>query len=154
MEVNSASNCAISYPPHMHTADDEAHPTCVPFDLTQANRNKTKSYILPWATDARKHKNTMKSPPQRHAMAPENLGPTSNLEITSEQTNWGGGGGVLHCTCSDIKFVPAQLEGPLSHHSVGGSVGMADPFFLRQVQFERKLSCLCYCCTVNYRRRK
>jgi len=84
-------------------------------------------------------------------MATENLGPTSNLEITSEQTS---GGVLLHCTCSDIKCVTAQLEGPLSRDSVGGSIGMADPFFLRQVQFERKLSFLCYCCTVNYRRRK
>jgi len=62
-------------------------------------------------------------------MAPENLGPTSDLEITSEQTTAGGGGLLLRCTCSDIKFVAAQLKGLLSHDSDGGSVGMTDDFF-------------------------
>lgn len=66
-KVNSANKCAITYVCKTYVLTctqlfiKPICLTCVPFDLTQANRNKMKSRILPWATEARKHKYTLKS---------------------------------------------------------------------------------------------
>jgi hypothetical protein len=162
--VNSSNSCATVTAVRLQNAPSSHAHGCwwSPSQLspTWFNTSKQKQNELShtamgnWSQKTQIH---IEVPPD---MAPENLGPTSNLDITSGQSTGRSAvecrseGGGLHCTCSDTKFVSAQLEGPPSHNSVGGSVGIADPFFLRQVQFERKLSFLCYCCTVNYRRRK